>query len=73
MKEIDGQRIDAFRRLFLDAGLSADEATVRARITYFHQIGYYTLHFNESRAERQRLRTLYYRILTSFADFAPTD
>jgi AcrR family transcriptional regulator len=49
----------AFRAL----GYSADESLVRARITYFHQIGYYTLSFKEDAAERRRYQPLYGRVL----------
>jgi AcrR family transcriptional regulator len=70
VRAVDALRINAFYRLFLDAGLSDDEALVRARITYFHQIGYYTLHIAESAEERRRLSTLYYKVLTGFPEFA---
>lgn len=63
---VDDIRMDALRRLFLDAGYAADEATVRARITYFHQIGYYALGLKEARPQRANLIDLYFRILTGF-------
>jgi hypothetical protein len=38
---------------------------VRARITYFHQIGYYTLSFKEDAADRKRYQPLYGEVLLS--------
>ena len=40
------------------------EAFVRARTTYFHQVGYYTLGVRESREQRLMLLPLYIGILT---------
>ena len=36
---------------------------MRARITYFHQIGYYTLSFKEDPAERKRYQPLFGDVL----------
>ncbi len=60
---VDAQRIDAFRQMFEAYGFAGDVALVRARITYFHQVGYYTLALRESRADRDRLAPLYDEIL----------
>ena len=45
-------------------GCQDEEAFVRTRICYFHQVGYYTLGMRESREERLRLLPLYTRVLT---------
>lgn len=66
--EADDLRIDAFKRLFMDAGYDEDEAFIRARITYFHQVGYYAMGVRESTKRRQELSELYYRALTGFAN-----
>ena len=50
-------------RAFRALGYSQDESLVRARITYFHQIGYYTLSFKEDAAERRRYQPLYGKVL----------
>ena len=63
---IDSERINAFTRLFIEAGQEPTEAMVRARVVYFHQIGYYTLGIDETREERRRLVSTYDRILTGF-------
>ena len=59
-------RVDALRRLFVDAGYEADEALVRARITYYHQVGYYTLGIRQTAERRRQLSPIYYKILTGF-------
>ena len=63
---IDDKRTEALKRLFLDAGYEEDEAFVRARITYFHQVGYYAMGVRESHKRREALSELYYRVLTGF-------
>jgi len=60
----DHQRIAILKQIFLDMGNPDDEAFVRARIAYFHQVGYYTLGVKEDRAQRLRLLPLYIRFLT---------
>ncbi|WP_165191521.1 TetR/AcrR family transcriptional regulator [Caulobacter soli] len=64
--EVDDLRIEAFKRLFVDAGYDEDEAFVRARITYFHQVGYYAMGMRESAKRREELSEFYYRVLTGF-------
>jgi AcrR family transcriptional regulator len=59
VKRVDEHRIEIFRRIFLDLGYVDPEALVRARITYFHQVGYYTLGLGESHEERMRLLPYY--------------
>jgi AcrR family transcriptional regulator len=60
---VDAQRIEALRRMFEAYGFAGDEALVRARITYFHQVGYYALKFRESPADRERLGPVYDQVL----------
>jgi AcrR family transcriptional regulator len=64
VRRADDQRIAILKQIFLDMGNPDDEAFVRARITYFHQVGYYTLGVREERAQRLRLLPLYIRFLT---------
>jgi hypothetical protein len=47
----------------LDLGAPPNEALVRARILYFHQMGYYALGLKESRHERETLYPIYERLL----------
>jgi AcrR family transcriptional regulator len=64
VKEVDSRRIDLMKNIFLDLGYPEDEAFVRARITYFHQVGYYTLDLGESREARNEALPLYIKILS---------
>lgn len=64
VQDVDGVRIDAIRAIFAEAGHSQDEALVRARITYFHQVGYYATGIIEPIERRQELSHIYLRVLT---------
>jgi AcrR family transcriptional regulator len=55
VKRVDEHRIALIRQIFVDLGYRDPEALVRARITYFHQVGYYLLGLGETPAERMRL------------------
>ena len=68
VRAADEARIDAITGIFVDAGYEPTEAMVRARIVYFHQVGYYALGIEEPAAERRRLAPFYTRILSGFAD-----
>jgi AcrR family transcriptional regulator len=64
VRRVDDARIAAIRRIFQDIGYAEPEAFIRARITYFHQVGYYALGVQESREQRMELLPIYMRILT---------
>ncbi len=64
VRRTDDVRIGVLKQVFLDMGCEDEEAFVRARVCYFHQVGYYTLGMRESREERLRLMPLYTRVLT---------
>jgi len=66
VRSVDFGRIEAIADLLLQAGYGADEAEARARITYFHQIGYYTLELGESVEERLAMRPHYTRLLFGY-------
>lgn len=66
----DQARIALFHKAYNEMGFTGDEAFVRARVTYFHQVGYYTLAIRETRAERQRLLPFYNKILSLRPDGA---
>lgn len=65
VKRVDRRRIDIIKRIFSNMGYPDDEAFIRARITYFHQVGYYTLGLGETKPQRRRLVPLYIKALTS--------
>ncbi len=60
---MDDLRIGLLTHAFKAMAYDDDESLVRARITYFHQMGYYALSFKETAAERKRYQPLYGRVL----------
>jgi len=64
VKRVDAKRIDLMKTIFLDLGHAEDEASVRARVAYYHQVGYYILGLEETRSLRLKLRPLYMKILS---------
>jgi|SRR5579862_1217005 len=66
LARIDAERMRILEEIFLDLGYSATEAMIRARVTYYHQVGYYTLAVRESRETRRQFLPLYTKILTGF-------
>jgi AcrR family transcriptional regulator len=60
---VDERRISAFQAMFEKYGFKGDVALVRARIIYFHQIGYYALAIKETLEQRRKLIHLYNEIL----------
>jgi AcrR family transcriptional regulator len=60
---VDDQRVAAITDLFREAGYGEPEAFVRARIVYFHQVGYYAMNIRETPAERRALKSYYIQIL----------
>lgn len=61
---VDDRRIDVLHRIFLDLGYEDPEALVRARVSYFHQVGYYAVQFQENSADRLALAPIYAQVLT---------
>ncbi len=64
VKAVDEERIAYIKRIFLDFGYGEDEAFIRARVTYFHQVGYYTIGYNETLDARMALLPMYVYVLT---------
>ena len=60
VRDADARRTALIASIFRGFGYDDDRAFVRARIAYFHQVGYYTLRIVETRAARRRLKALYY-------------
>lgn len=59
----DSLRMELLTEAFQKMGYSDDESLVRARITYFHQIGQYALSFTEPRKTRQQYQPLFGSVL----------
>lgn len=64
VRAVDDKRIAALTRLMNIYGYTGNEALVRARIMYFHQVGYYALGIHEGTAERLKLEPIYMKALT---------
>ena len=64
VQAVDEKRIGIIERIFWDMGYTGQEAQVRARITYYHQVGYYALGIRESRKQRLELLPYYEKVLT---------
>ncbi|MBK8084558.1 MAG: TetR/AcrR family transcriptional regulator [Devosia sp.] len=63
VRRIDDRRIELLHGIFRRLGNGEPEALVRARITYFHQVGYYTLQIDETRESRRALLPTYVDLL----------
>lgn len=63
MERADRKRMTSLRRFFEALGYDEEEAPVRARVFYYHQIGYYAIGVRQSVAERRRKARLYIDIL----------
>lgn len=67
VRAVDDIRIDALSQLFRDAGFDEGDAMIRARITYFHQVGYYAIRMRETGDERRALVERYTAVLLAGA------
>ncbi|HVW70120.1 MAG TPA: TetR/AcrR family transcriptional regulator [Steroidobacteraceae bacterium] len=61
---VDQKRITLLEQIYVEMGYKGKEANVRARITYYHQVGYYAMEVHESRRERLALLPYYMKVLT---------
>lgn len=59
----DEKRISTMTDYFAALGCNATEAAVRARVFYFHQIGYYAIGLKEGRKLREQRAFVYLQIL----------
>jgi AcrR family transcriptional regulator len=70
VRAVDEQRIEAMHKLFVDYGYADMEAFIRARVLYFHQVGYYAMGVKERKSDRHDLLTHYYKVLTGFSEIS---
>lgn len=63
VQSVDIKRIAIIEQMFLDLGYKGKEAHIRARVTYYHQVGYYALGVRESRKQRLALIPYYAKVL----------
>jgi AcrR family transcriptional regulator len=64
VRKIDDAWISLLREQLERRGMTAPESFVRARIMYFHQVGYFALSIDEDISERAKLAPYYYEALT---------
>lgn len=63
VERADRERIATLQKFFEAIGYDADYAAIRARVFYYHQIGYYAIGVRQSISERRRNAQLYIDIL----------
>lgn len=68
LREIEQFRIDQLNRIFLAMGFTGKAALMRARVTYFHQVGYNAMQITETLEERLTNIPYYAEILTERLD-----
>jgi AcrR family transcriptional regulator len=68
VRRVDVERIRLITRIFRNLGFRGTEAHIRARVTYYHQVGYYALAVHESRRTRRRLSPMYSLVLAGAQD-----
>ena len=62
--QVDQKRIAVLRQIFIDIGYRGMDADIRARVMYYHQVGYYAMGVQESQRRRRALIPYYRRALT---------
>lgn len=63
LRKVDDRRIDILSAMLRDLGFEHGAAFIRARVLYFHQVGYYALDMNESRKTRLDLLSKYSEVI----------
>ena len=64
VQAVDQKRIAVLEQIFIEIGSEGTEAHIRARVMYYHQVGYYAMGVQESRKERRALIPYYRKVLT---------
>jgi AcrR family transcriptional regulator len=63
VSEVDAERIKALNKILLGLGCKPKEADIRAKVFYYHQIGYYSLGVHESTRTREDNLPTYLAVL----------
>lgn len=61
---VDNRRINALTETFQNLDYEQEEAFIRARIFYFHQVGYYAMEVHETDEQRLHYVPIYFKQLT---------
>jgi AcrR family transcriptional regulator len=64
LAKVENRRIALLMRIFQNFGYQGTNAEIRARITYYHQVGYYAMDVRENRGLRFDLAPYYAEVLT---------
>jgi AcrR family transcriptional regulator len=64
VQRVDNKRIAVIEKIFHNIGYKGHEAHIRARVMYYHQVGYYAIGVQESRRDRRALIPYYRKALT---------
>ncbi len=62
--KVDQSRIRLLQKIYEGFGYKGLESEMRARVTYYHQVGYYAMQVKEPRKRRLELVPYYFDILT---------
>lgn len=63
VERADRERLETLQKFFEAIGYDAEHAAIRARVFYYHQIGYYAIGVRQSISERRKNAQLYLDIL----------
>lgn len=64
VRKVDAERVSLLQRIFEELGFEGEDAETRARIMYYHQVGYYAMGVRQGRAARLRSIPSYFKALT---------
>src|SRR3546814_13285720 len=70
VERADRERLDILQKFFEAIGYDEEHAAMRARVFYYHQIGYYAIGVRQSIPERRKKAQLYLDILCGEAAIA---
>lgn len=73
LRDIEGLRIEQLRTVFEAMGFTGRSALIRARVTYFHQVGYNAMQITETPEERLSNIPYYAEILTDRPELLALD
>ena len=60
---VDEQRVEVLHQIFARMGYASKEALIRARVFYWHQVGYYAVGMRETTTERENNLAAYIKVL----------
>ena len=73
IERMDRERLEILQRFFCSIGYDEEFAAIRARVFYYHQIGFFAIGVRQSTAERSKHMRLYIDILCGGYGFTDHD